>query len=201
MRPFGRCVFLVAAGIFLAAPSIGLAQQPARVHRLAVLSPIRSGTELLEIHLAALAKHGYVEGRNLEVFRVYGDGKKEGLPALASEIVRWKPDIIVAITTPATRAAKAATQTIPIVTVLARDLVEEGIVTSLARPAGNVTGLTQDVGTATSGKQFDFLKEAFPQVSRIAVLWDARAGCPASCKTAQKLRNGRRRASPRVARM
>jgi putative ABC transport system substrate-binding protein len=154
------------------------------MHRLAVLSSAPpSGSGFLEIHFAALREYGYIKGRNLEVLLLYGDGKKEGLPALANDIVRWKPDIIVSFTTPEIRAAQRATDTIPIVMVLARDVVKEGIVTSLARPGGNVTGLTQDVGTATSEKQFDFLKEAFPQLSRIAVLWDTRSGCPASCKT------------------
>lgn len=181
MGHIGRRAFLAAASIFLAAPHTGLAQQPAKMHRLGVLLAGPS-TDLLEAHLAALRERGYSEGRNLEVFWRHGDGKNEGLPAAANEIVRWKPDVILTSSNPTTRAAQKATDTIPIVMVLGRDVVEEGIVTSLARPGGNITGLTQDVGVATYQKRFEFLKELVPQLSRIAVLWDPRGGCPASCK-------------------
>lgn len=96
--------------------------------------------------------------------------------------MRWNPDVIVSLVNSTTRAARKATDTIPIVMVLGRDVVKEGIVTSLARPGGNITGLTQDVGVGTYDKLFDFLKEAVPGLSRVAVLWDARAGYPAACK-------------------
>jgi putative ABC transport system substrate-binding protein len=120
-----------------------------------------------------LRERGYVEGRNLEVLLRHGDGKVELLPEAARELVRAAPDVIITSINATTRAALAATRTIPIVMTIGSDVVAEGLVASLARPGGNVTGLTWGVGAlGQMPKRFEFVKEAIPRVSRIAALWD-----------------------------
>lgn len=167
----GRREFLLAVSTLLAAPRIGRAQQAAKVYRLGYLSG-GPGTGLFKAHLAALAERGYVEGRNLEVLWRHGDSKVEQLPAAAEDIVRFGADVIVTSVNSTTHAALKATRTIPIVMVVGTDVVTEGFVTNLARPGGNVTGLTWDVGVEVFQKRFEFLKEVVPQISRVAALWD-----------------------------
>ena len=114
---------------------------------------------------------GYIEGRNvvIEYRRAYG--KPEQLPALVADLVHQKVDLIFTANTPAALAAKKATSSIPIVIVALSDPVEAGVVNSLARPGGNVTGLTR-FSSELSGKRLELLKEAFPKISVVAVLWN-----------------------------
>ncbi len=112
---------------------------------------------------------GYVDGRNITIIFLSVDGQYERFPALAAECVRLKPDIIVAYTTPGALAAKQSTATIPIVTGPIADPVGTGIVASLARPGGNVTGQTV-MASGLSSKRLQLLKEAVPDLSRVAVL-------------------------------
>jgi putative ABC transport system substrate-binding protein len=129
------------------------------------LDPFRQGLQDL----------GYVEGKNILIEERFAEGKAERLPALAAELVGLKVDVIVAYAFQAARAAKQATQTIPIVMVsVGRDPVAAGLVESLARPGGNVTGLV-DLGTELHGKRLELLKEVVPLGSRVAVLVDAAA--------------------------
>ncbi len=121
---------------------------------------------------------GYVEGQNVAFEYRFADGRVERLPDLATELVRLRVDVIVTSTTPAIQAAKNATKTIPIVMAVSGDAVGTGLVSSLARPGGNVTGLTL-ISPELAGKVLELLKEAIPGVTRVAVLVAYQAG-PAS---------------------
>lgn len=180
MRLTGRRKFILALSTLLAA-SFARAQTSGKVHRVSYLAanPRHAFQHLVTALTEGLQSHGYVEGRNLVFEWRHADGKMERLPELASELVRGRPDVIVTGTNPFTRAAKQATQTIPIVMIVGTDVVQEGFVASLGRPGGNITGLTWDVGVVTMAKRFDFLKEALPGLSRVAVLWDPGADAAA----------------------
>jgi ABC-type uncharacterized transport system substrate-binding protein len=154
------------------------AQQPKKVPRIGYLSgvdPARESTRSEAIRLA-LRELGYVEGQNIAIEYRYAEGKRDRFPELAGELVRLKVDIIVGPSGSAPiRAAKNATKTIPIVMMsLAADPVEAGFVESLARPGGNVTGLTT-LSRELGGKRLELLKEAVPKLARVAVLYDAAA--------------------------
>jgi putative ABC transport system substrate-binding protein len=119
-----------------------------------------------------LAELGWIEGRNLVVERRYAENQPERLPELAAELVRLNVDVIVATRTLGPLAAKQATSTIPIVMTASGDPLGSGLVASLARPGGNVTGMSlmaPDLG----GKRLELLKELLPQLARVAVLWNA----------------------------
>ncbi len=119
--------------------------------------------------MEALRELGYVEGENLLIDSRYAEGRPERLPHLAAELVRSKVDVIVTITTPATAAAKDATATIPIVMTDVGDPVATGLIASLARPGGNVTGLSI-AGAEIAKKALEVLKEAVPSIARVAVV-------------------------------
>jgi putative tryptophan/tyrosine transport system substrate-binding protein len=160
---------MLACGI-LYAPLPTNAQRPAHVPRIGYLGG--RPPELLNIFRQALHELGYVEGENIVLEYRNAEGREERLPDLAAELVRLPVDVIATQGLAATRAAKQATTTIPIVQVAGGDLVLAGLVASLARPGGNITGMsTQDV--ELSGKRLELLKEAMPHASRIAVLWNA----------------------------
>jgi putative tryptophan/tyrosine transport system substrate-binding protein len=150
------------------------AQQPAKVARIGYLgnaaSPADASRE--EAFLQGLRERGWIEGQNFVMERRYWENRAERLPALAEEFVRMKLDVIVTTTGAAARVVKKLTATIPIVMTTSADAVGQGIVASLARPGGNVTGLT-NISPDLLGKRLELLKEAFPKVSRVAVL-----GCP-----------------------
>jgi len=115
---------------------------------------------------------GYVEGQNIRIEWRSSDGRAERFPALATELVRLKVDVIVAGDNPAIASAQKATRTIPVVMVLSQDPVASGFARSLARPGGNLTGLTVQ-GTDLQGKVLELLKEAVPSTARIGILWDS----------------------------
>ena len=151
------------------------AQQPKKVPRIGYLSghdPATESTRAEAIRLA-LRELGYIEGQNIAIEYRYAEGKLDRYPELAAELVRLRVDIIVvAGGDPPIQAAKNATKTIPIVMVGGgSDPVEAGLVESLARPGGNVTGLT-NLGTELGGKRLELLKEAVPKLARVAVLYD-----------------------------
>jgi putative ABC transport system substrate-binding protein len=120
---------------------------------------------------------GYVEGKNILIEYRSPEGQLDRVPSLVAELVHLKVDVLVATFTVAIRAAKQATKTIPIVMVTQQDPVATGIVASLARPGGNITGLTR-LGRDLSGKRLELLTEAVPGISRVGVLWDANAPGP-----------------------
>jgi ABC-type uncharacterized transport system substrate-binding protein len=169
-----RRAFLAGSAALLAAPLAAEAQQTGKVPRIGFLSPASSTTapHVVEAFRQGLRDLGYVEGQNIVVEYRYANGKAEALPDLAAELVSLEVDVIVASGTPGPLAAKSATKTIPIVMASAGDPVRTGLVASLARPGGNVTGLstlTPDLG----GKRLQFVKELLPGVARVAVLWNA----------------------------
>jgi putative ABC transport system substrate-binding protein len=124
----------------------------------------------LDAFLQRMRELGYAEGRNLVFEQRYSDGDIERFPALAAELLRVGVDVIFALGTPAAQAAKRQSRTVPIVMVGGRNPVEGGLVSSLARPGGTVTGFIQDVGHDVSIKALQLLKEAVPRSSRVAIL-------------------------------
>ena len=147
------------------------AQQPKKVPRigyLSVSSPSAMSTRT-EAFGQGLRELGYVEGKNIVIEWRSAEGKRDRLPSLAAELVRLKVDIIVTAGPPATRSAKEATVTIPIVFAQDGDPVASGFVASLARPGGNITGLST-LAPELSGKRLELLKEIVPRLSRVAVL-------------------------------
>jgi putative tryptophan/tyrosine transport system substrate-binding protein len=151
------------------------AQQPKKVYRIGYLSSVDPATESTrsEPIRLALRQRGYIEGQNIAIEYRYAEGKRDRLPELAAELVRLNIDIIVvAGGEPLILAAKNATKTIPIVMVgLGSDPVEAGFVESLARPGGNVTGIT-NINRELGGKRLELLKEAVTKVARVAVLYE-----------------------------
>src|SRR6266576_5700203 len=151
------------------------AQQPKKISRIGYLSPFDPARESTraEAIQRALREHGYIEGQNIAIEYRYSEGKQERYPELVDELVRLKVDIIVAAGGAGpVRAAKNATKTIPIVmTGAGIDPVEAGLIESLARPGGNVTGITL-LSRELSGKRLELLKEAVPKIARVAVLYD-----------------------------
>ncbi len=169
----GKIVGLILLGLLWAAAAPA-AQQPgktgARIGYLGFGSPT-GNPESVEGFRRGLHDLGYVEGQNIRIEFRWAEGDFGRLPALAADLVRLKVDLIVASTTRAIQAAKEATQTIPIVMTNSRDPIGTGVVARLARPGGNITGvsmMTPDV----SGKRLQLLKEAVPKASRVAVLWN-----------------------------
>jgi putative ABC transport system substrate-binding protein len=171
----------------LVAPLLANAQPRGRVPRIGVLastSPVERGA-FLDGFGHGLHELGWVEGQSIAVEWRWAEGKLERLPELAADLVRLNVDVIVAGGTPPTLAAKHATTTIPIVS-SAGDLVRLGVVASLARPGGNLTGVSVLAGEGFSGKWLELLKEAVPKLSRVAYLLNpANLISVALCKDAQ----------------
>jgi putative ABC transport system substrate-binding protein len=147
------------------------AQQPKKVPRIAWLtsSPLSGNANRIEAFRQGLRELGYVEGENVVIEYRSGEGNRDRVRALAVELVRLKVDIIVTAGASTTRSAKAATATVPIVMAQDIDPVGSGFVASLARPGGNITGLSV-LGPELSGKRLELLKEIVPKLSRVAVL-------------------------------
>jgi ABC-type uncharacterized transport system substrate-binding protein len=160
------------AGVAALSPTVAHAQRMAKTHRVGVLM---TTTPSAASHVvAALAdgmrERGHVEGQNVIFAYRWAEGRPERYPELAADLVQQKVDVIVASSQGPALAAKRATATIPIVMVNAADPVEAGLVVSLARPGGNVTGLSQQLTAGIRSKQLQLLKEALPKVSRVVVL-------------------------------
>jgi putative ABC transport system substrate-binding protein len=153
---------------------VAQAQQPKKVHRIGYLSaqdPARESARAEAIRLA-LRERGYIEGQNIAIEFRYAEGKQDRFPELAAELVRLKVDIIVvAGGNILVRAVKSATKTIPIIMAGGSDPVEAALVESLARPGGNVTGVT-NLDRELGGKRLELLKEAVPKLTRVAVLYN-----------------------------
>src|SRR5262245_13384917 len=151
------------------------AQQPTKVPRIGYLTAQTSSGELprIDAFRQGLRALGYIEGQNIAIDFRFTDGQLERLPEVAAELVRLKVDVLIPVTTNAAQAAKRATSTIPIFFMGVSDPIEAGLVDSLARPGGNITGLT-NVMSVLSGKRLELLKETVPKLSRVAVLWDSR---------------------------
>ena len=166
-----RIVLVLGAGA-LAAPLASFAQQkPPKVARIGFLGTASASAyaSRVEVLRAGLRDLGYVEGKNIAIEYRWAEGKYERLPGLAAELVQLKVDVIVAAATPAVQAARQATTTIPIVMVATVDPVGAGLVASLSRPGGNITGLS-NLGVDLSSKYLELLRVALPKLSRVAVL-------------------------------
>jgi putative ABC transport system substrate-binding protein len=170
MKNAGVSSILVAVAVF-AVGVIAEAQQPKKVPRIGYLAaaPSSANPARIEAFRQGVRELGYVEGKNIVIEWRFADGKLERLPEFAAELVRLKVDVIVTAGPTPTRAAKEATVTIPIVMAFDNDPVGNGFVASLARPGGNITGLSTHY-PEISGKQLELLKEIVPKLSRVAVL-------------------------------
>lgn len=171
-----RCAVLVLlGGSLLVAPALARAQPAGRVARIGFISPASASDPrmqgLLEALRQGLRDLGYVEGRNLAIEPRWADEHYDRLPGLAADLVARRVDVIVAVAVPAIRAAKEATRTIPIVMAAVVDPVATGLVASLARPGGNVTGLST-MGPEITAKQVEMLKQIVPRAALVAVLWN-----------------------------
>src|SRR6266576_27370 len=170
MKKAGLLSILFAV-VLLAVAVIAEAQQAKKVPRIGFLAAATPATaaDLVEAFKQGLREHGYVEGQNVVLELRFGEGKAEQFPVLAAELVRLKVNVIVALTNPVIEAVRQATQTIPIVMPAASDPVGARFVASLARPGGNIMGLT-GYSPELNGKRLEHLKEAFSKLSRVALL-------------------------------
>ena len=190
MKPGEVVLSVILALALFAAPVPSLGQQPAKVYRIGYLRggappapenatpqqcPIKGGPTT-QAFMEGLREYGYLPGQNLLIECRWARGEAERGRALAAELVSLKPDLIVVASGVHTHAVKQATSTLPIVMVAVTDPVGQGLVVSLARPGGNVTGPVDTVGIEYRGKQLQLLKEAAPTVSRVAVLRYSGAG-------------------------
>jgi putative tryptophan/tyrosine transport system substrate-binding protein len=171
MKKAGVISILFAVEL-LAVAIIADAQQPAGIPRIGILatSSASFNSPRIEAFRRRLRELGYVEGKNIVIEYRYADGKLDRLPDLVAELVQLKVDVIVTVGGTATLAAKKAGVTMPIVFSNVGDPVGTGIVSSLARPGGNITGLSM-MAPDLDGKRLELLKEAFPKVARLAFLW------------------------------
>jgi putative tryptophan/tyrosine transport system substrate-binding protein len=161
---------ILVATLLLTVAVIAEAQQLGKVHRIGVLSGGFPGSSAdIEAFRQGLRDHGYVEGKNLIIEYRYAEGKRDRYPDLVSDLVRLKVDVIIANGTEPTAAAKKATSTIPIVMTSSTNPERTGLVASLARPGGNVTGLTEISGEL-GGKILELLKEVVPRLTRVAIV-------------------------------
>ena len=168
MRRIGLAVSLALS---LFAPLTAKAQQAGKISQIGLLFNTPPDAPRLVPFREGLRELGYIEGKNIAFVWRPSHGRTERYTDLAGELVRLKVDVIVAPDNPTIAAAQKATKTIPIVMILAMDPVATGFVGSLARPGGNITGLTTQ-SPETQGKTLQLLKEAVPSLSRVAILWD-----------------------------
>jgi putative ABC transport system substrate-binding protein len=189
-----RRAFLAGTGAALLASPLAAEAQPRKVPRVGYLSPGSPSDpgrqRRFEAFRQGLRELGYVEGQDIVIESRWAEGKYERYPALAADLVRLKVDVIVAVGGRASQDAQQATRTIPIVMSVTIDPLGTGLVASLARPGGNVTGLSL-MASEVVGKQLELLKEVVPKVSRVALLWN-----PANPGSAPQLREAE--ASARV---
>ena len=158
------CAMLLALGVS------AQAQQPTKIPRIGILAPDSSAfpaSARYDSFRQGLRELGYIEGKNIFIEIRYAEGKQDRLSDIANELVKLKVDVIVTATRPGARAAKNATKTIPIVFAAVGDPVRAGLVSSLARPGGNITGLSI-LETELFGKRLELLKETFPKITRVA---------------------------------
>jgi len=167
-----KIIYLALGAMLLALCVPVEAQQAGKVPRVGFLSAGRGPSAFpFEAFRDGLRELGYEEGQNIVFERRSAEGKIDSYPTLAAELIQFKVDVIVAVGTPAATAAKRATSTIPIIIMGVADPVGTGLVASLARPGGNITGLS-NLGVDLSGKRLELLKEAVPKLARVALVWD-----------------------------
>jgi putative ABC transport system substrate-binding protein len=183
MRLIGLVLALVLA------PLAGHAEQAGKVWRigwLAITPPTSPPLQRQsEAFLQGLRDQGFVEGQNVIIERRYSEGREDRHTAFVAELVQMKVDLIIAQSSAAAHAAKQATSTIPIVMLALGNPERQGLIVSMARPGGNVTGMSNQLGGEVSGKMFQVLKETMPKLSRVAILWN-----PDNVGSAISLREG-----------
>jgi putative tryptophan/tyrosine transport system substrate-binding protein len=184
MRRIGLIILTVSLTL---APLVVEAQQAGNMPRIGLLGT--ATPSLMSAWITAfregLRERGYVEGQNVAIEYRWGEGKPERFPGLAAELVGLKVDVIVTSGPHAIRAARHATSTVPIVMAIVEDPVEQGFITSLAHPGGNLTGLSfQDSELVT--RRLQLLREALPGVIRVAALWDSTARSPTALKAVEQ---------------
>jgi putative tryptophan/tyrosine transport system substrate-binding protein len=163
---------LTLSALLFALCSVVEVQQQAKVPKIGFLGTRSAGSDSgLELFRRQLRGLGYVDGKNIAFEYRRADNRLDRLPALADELVRLKVDVLVTPSTSEALAAKNATRTVPIVFLGVGDPVAAGLVDSLARPGGNITGFT-NISAVLAGKRLELLKKTVPKLSRVAVLWD-----------------------------
>jgi ABC-type uncharacterized transport system substrate-binding protein len=171
MRRIALAVVVIVGLLTLPLPAASQSPEKQRIGYLATF-PLEPKHPIQEAFIAGLRDHGYVERRNLSIERRFSDGRPERLPDLLTDLLRLNVSLIVASAPVPSRAAKDATATVPIVFVGVADPIGMGLVTNIARPGGNVTGLATIEWEAFTAKQLQIIKEALPKSSRIAILMD-----------------------------
>jgi putative ABC transport system substrate-binding protein len=171
-----RAFMVTLAGGLLAAPLAAEAQRAGRLYRIGLMADTPPKTADLERVWEALrqglGEHGYVEGQNLLIVRRYSEGNDARYAEFAAELVTMKVDLILTASSSATHAAKQATRTIPIVMLNVSIPERQNLIASLARPGGNVTGLSNQIGGETSVKMRGFLRDTLPRLSKVGILWN-----------------------------
>jgi putative ABC transport system substrate-binding protein len=187
MDRVGRRKLLIAGGVIGAAPIVARALPPGKIPRVGVLFGGASGPSPdLDAFRRGLRERGYIEGQNIAIEYRFASGQVGKLPELAAELVRLNVDVIVAPSTPTALAAKGATSTIPIVFAVVADPRGAGLIDKLARPGGNITGVTSS-SAELGGKRLGLLKEVAPKASRVAVLYNP--ADPSNLLVVNQLRN------------
>ena len=170
-----KIILLALCSLLLAPCSAVEAQQPTKIPRIGILAPDSSAfpaSARYDSFRQGLRELGYIEGKTIFIEIRYAEGKQDRLSDIATELVKLKVDVIVTATRPGVLAAKNATSAIPIVFAAVGDPVRAGLVSSLARPGGNITGLSI-IETELFGKRLELLKETFPKITRVAYFRDA----------------------------
>jgi putative tryptophan/tyrosine transport system substrate-binding protein len=172
-RSSARALFVAFGALIFALYGRAEAQQTSKMVRIGVLDANSQAVAAgrIEAFRQGLRELGHSEGQNILIETRYADGKLDRIPALVAELLKLKIDVLVVSSTPGAAAAKKAVKSIPIVFFGVTDPVGAGLVPSLARPEGNITGLT-NVAAVLSGKRLELLKETSPRVARVAILWD-----------------------------
>ena len=168
-----RRAFIAGAASIVVAPLAAKAQPAGRVWQIGFLGAETASTNrhFLDAFRLGMRERGYVEGQNLTIEERWAEGRNEHFHDLVAELIRLKMDVIVPVSTVAARESKDLTRTTPIV-FIAADPVKSGLVSSLGRPGGNLTGLSLTLGEEFAGKWLDLLVEAIPKLSRVAILWN-----------------------------
>ena len=171
-----KITFLPLCAMFFALCGSVNAQQPGKIVRIGYLdaSTASASAVLVDAFRQELSRLGWIEGKNITIEHRFAEGKSERLPELAADLVRLKVDLIMVSGGPSAVAAKGATTSIPIIMTNVGDPVGEGLVASLARPGGNVTGLSA-LSTELNTKRLEILKDAIPKLARVGLLWPARS--------------------------
>ena len=172
MGQIGRRTFLVSGAALLLAPRAARAQPADKMHRIGFVVSTSPGARR-DAFLGGLRDLGYIEGRNIHIETRFAEGRPDRFPGLIQEVIRLRIDVLVVGSTIGARAARQATTTIPIVFAGSSDPVAAGLVATLARPGGNITGFSLAYGDGFAGKWLELLQQAVPDIAHVAALWSS----------------------------